>query len=56
MKKKRSFDIIFSFLMQVRSTSIICKGRDIAVILSEKGGGGRWRFFKFKLELFYFFN
>ena len=36
---KSLFDTIFYFLMQVRSTSIICKWRDIAVILSEKGGG-----------------
>ena len=26
--------------MQVRSTSSICKGKDIAVILTEKMGGG----------------
>ena len=38
--------------MQVTSTSRICKGWDIAVILPEKGGGGH--FLKFKLRLFYF--
>ena len=39
IKKTRLFDTIFYFLMQVSSTSRICKGRDIAVNLAEKGGG-----------------
>ena len=38
MKKTSLFDTIFYFLMQDRFTSRICKGRDIAVILTEKGG------------------
>ena len=38
IKKKSLFDTIFYFLTQVRSPSRICKGRDIAVILSEKEG------------------
>ena len=37
----------------VRSISRICKGKDIAVILTEKKGGGG-HFFKFKSRLFYF--
>ena len=50
MKGKSLFDTLSYFLMQVRSTSRICEGRDIAVILSEKGGGGL--FFSSKLILF----
>ena len=38
MKKTSLFNIIFYFLKRARSTSRICKGRDIAVILTEK----RW--------------
>ena len=39
MKKTSLFDTIFYFLKQVRSKSRICKGSDIAVILTEKRGG-----------------
>ena len=38
MKKKSLFETIFYFLIQARSPSRICKGRDIAVILCEKDG------------------
>ena len=38
MKKTSLYDTVFYFLMQVRSSSRICKGRDIAVNLPEKGG------------------
>ena len=36
--KTSLIDTIFYFLMQVESTCRICKGRDIAVILTEKRG------------------
>ena len=38
MKKTSLSYTICYFLMQVRSTFRICKGRDIAVILTEKRG------------------
>ena len=53
MKKTSLFDTIFYFLMQFRSTSRISKGRNIAVILTEKRGGGH--FLNLNLVYFIFF-
>ena len=36
--EEKKFDTIFYFLVQVKSTPRICKGGDIAVILTEKRG------------------
>ena len=53
MKKTSLFDTICYFLMQVESACRICKGRDIAVILTEKRGAVDI-FLNLKIRIFYF--
>ena len=53
MKKTSLFDTIFYVLMQVRSTSRVCKGREIAVILTEKRGAVDIFLIKIKIILIF---
>ena len=55
MTKTSLIDTIFYFLMQVESTCRICKGRDIAVILTEKRGAV-YTFLNLNQDYFIFYS